>query len=41
MNVFKNNDELLSGLNTVNGKVTHQAVAECFNLEYINPLELI
>ena len=41
MDVFRNNDELLSGLNTVNGKVTHQAVAECFNLEYSNPLELI
>ena len=41
MNIFKNNKELLTGLNTLDGKVTHQAVAECFNLEYTNPLDLI
>ena len=41
MDVFKNNNELLTGLNTLDGKVTHKAVAASFNLEYTNPLDLI
>ena len=41
MNIFKNNSELLTGLNTLKGKITHKAVAESFGLKYTNPLELI
>ena len=41
MDVFKNNKPLLSGLNTLSGKITHPAVANSFNLEYTNPLNLL
>ena len=41
MNIFRTNSELLAGLNTVDGHITHEAVAESFNLKYTNPLELI
>ena len=37
IDILKTNKELLTGLNTINGKVTHKAVAESFNLEYTNP----
>ena len=39
--VFKSNNPLLTGLNTYDGKITHKAVAESFDLQYTNPLELI
>ena len=38
---FKNNRSLLKGLNVYQGKITHPAVADCFNLDYTNPLKLI
>lgn len=41
ISVFKNNKTLLSGLNTINGKITHKAVADSFNLDYYDPLEQI
>lgn len=40
LDVFKSNNELLSGLNTMNGKITHKAVADSFNLKYTSPNEL-
>lgn len=39
--IFKNNKSLLTGLNTVKGKITHKAVADSFDLDYTNPLDLI
>ena len=41
ISAFKNNSALLKGLNVYKGKVTHPAVAESFNLNYSNPLELL
>ena len=38
---FRNNNSLLKGLNVFQGKVTHPAVADCFGLEYTNPLKLL
>ena len=38
---FKTNTSLLKGLNIYKGKITHEAVAKCFNLKYINPLNLL
>jgi len=40
IDILKTNKELLTGLNTMNGKVTHKAVAESFSLEYTNPNNL-
>ena len=40
IDVLKTNKELLTGLNTMNGKVTHKAVAQSFSLEYTNPNNL-
>ena len=41
MKAFKGNRALLKGLNTLNGKVTHPAVADSFNLKYSNPLDIL
>ena len=41
ISTFKNNSALLKGLNVYKGKITHPAVAESFNLNYSNPLELL
>ena len=41
LDAFRNNNALLKGLNVFQGKVTHPAVAGCFDLEYKNPLELL
>ena len=41
MGVFKNDDILCTGLNTLNGKITHNAVAKSFNLDYTDPLKLL
>ena len=38
---LRNNPSLLKGLNIYKGKITHPAVADCFDLEYSNPLELL
>ena len=38
---LRNNPSLLKGLNVYKGKITHPAVADCFDLEYSNPLELL
>ena len=40
IDILKTNKELLTGLNTMNGKVTHKAVAESFSLEYTDPNNL-
>ena len=41
VNVFKNNKPLLKGLNTYQGKITHAAVANSFNLEYTDPATIL
>jgi len=38
---FRNNESLLKGLNVYKGRVTHPAVADCFNLKYTDPLKLL
>jgi len=38
---FKTNTSLLKGLNIYKGKITHKAVAKCFDLKYVNPLNLL
>jgi alanine dehydrogenase len=38
---FSSNQSLLKGLNIYKGKVTHQGVADTFNLNYTSPLEAI
>lgn len=38
---FKTNQSLLKGLNVYKGKVTHEAVANSFDLKYVNPLSLL
>ena len=41
LKTIKNNQSLLKGLNTYKGKITHPAVAECFNLNYSKPDNLL
>lgn len=41
LDAFKKNESLLKGLNIYQGKITHPAVSECFNLEYHEPLNLL
>ena len=41
INSFKKNTPLLKGLNVYKGQVTHEAVAKCFDLKYVNPLNLL
>ena len=38
---FKTNTSLLKGLNIYKGEITHEAVAKCFDLKYVNPLNLL
>tara|TARA_B100000676_G_scaffold293909_1_gene331246 strand:- start:631 stop:1113 length:483 start_codon:yes stop_codon:yes gene_type:complete len=40
LKILKTNKELLAGLNTMDGKITHKAVAKSFNLEYTSPKKL-
>tara|TARA_B100000941_G_scaffold249028_1_gene194732 strand:+ start:16 stop:669 length:654 start_codon:yes stop_codon:yes gene_type:complete len=41
LDILKNNEEILSGLNTYDGKITHEAVANSFNLDYTNPKSIL
>ena len=41
MDAVRQNPDLLHGLNTCNGKLTHQLVAEAFDLEYTDPEEAL
>lgn len=41
LDILKNNDEILSGLNTYDGKITHKAVADSFNLDYTDPKSIL
>ncbi len=37
LNALRNDDSLVHGLNMINGRVTHKAVADAFDLKYTHP----
>ena len=41
MDVLKKNEPLKMGLNTYNGKLTCEAVAEAFGIQYFDPENLL